>query len=177
MPSFNVYLAATLPMLHFGARPPLSSQQFLERCAELILQEELSILKAASQVAPDFIYQGPCPALSKWCDFNIALNNEIVKIRASRRRLEAQKYLRPHQYPNFDLAHIAAASHRNPLLSEAEKLLDQARWKYLEELSVGHYFDLDFLVVYLEKLLILERWERIRTAKGQELMDKVLTEA
>jgi hypothetical protein len=53
-------------------------------------------------------------------------------------------------------------------------MLDEARWRMLEELCVGHYFDLDFLIIYALKLLILERWQRIRTADGGRLLEEVL---
>lgn len=177
MPSYHIYLATSLPGLSFSAKPPISSQQFLDRCAELIPVEDLEILRAAREVAPDFIYQGNCATIRKWCDFNIALNNEIVKIRASHRHLDAQKYLRPHNYTGFEAAHIVIGAHRNPSLLEGERALDEAGWRYLDELSIGHYFDLDFFIVYLEKLLILERWERINIAPRQELIDSVLTKA
>ncbi len=145
-------------------------------CVGLIPQQDIDILKESCNIGTDFIYAGSSQALKKWRSFNIALNNEIVKIRAGRRRVSPEKYLRNDGYSSLDVAHIAISSYRNPSLIEGESMLDQARWNYLEELSFGHYFDLDFLIIYLQKLLILERWRRINTANKSELLDSVLIE-
>lgn len=65
-------------------------------------------------------------------------------------------------------------AHRNPSILEAERMLDGERWCMLDELSLGHYFDIDFLIVYALKILILERWERIRTADSTGKLQEIL---
>jgi hypothetical protein len=67
---------------------------------------------------------------------------------------------------------MAANLHTSVL--DAEKILDETRWKALEELATGHYFDLDFLITYSSKLLILQRWENIRSADGTILLEQAL---
>jgi len=52
--------------------------------------------------------------------------------------------------------------------------LDEIRWKALDELATGHYFDLEFLVTYTLKLRILERWEKIHSADGTTLLMQAL---
>jgi hypothetical protein len=44
----------------------------------------------------------------------------------------------------------------------------------LEELATGHYFDLVFLITYAYKLMILQRWENIRSADGMILLEQAL---
>jgi len=161
-------------MLNFGMSPPFSAEQFLNMCVGLIPQQDIDILKESCNIGTAGFYDGPSPVLKKWCSFNIALNNEIVKIIAARRHISPEKYLRNDGYSSFDVAHIAISSHRSPSLIEGERAIDQARWDYLEELSFGHYFDLGCLLIYLQKLLILERWRRINTANKPELLDSVL---
>jgi len=41
-------------------------------------------------------------------------------------------------------------------------------------LSTGHYFDLDLLITYAYKLLILQRWENIREADKKILLEQSL---
>ncbi|MFH0827465.1 MAG: DUF2764 family protein, partial [Candidatus Omnitrophota bacterium] len=72
------------------------------------------------------------------------------------------------------ISHLALNAHRSPSLLEGERMLDAERWRFLDELSLGHYFDLDFLIVYLLKLLILERWEKIRTADKEQFLDELI---
>ncbi len=174
MPGYYIYFISSLPMLNFGMNPPFSAEEFLKMCVDLIPQQDIGILKQSCNIGTGFLYAGSSPVLKKWCSFNIALNNEIVKIIAARRHISPEKYLRNDGYSSFDVAHIAIFSHRNPSLIEGEKAIDQARWNYLEELSFGHYFDLGCLLIYLQKLLILERWRRINTANKPELLDSVL---
>jgi hypothetical protein len=62
------------------------------------------------------------------------------------------------------------AAYRSASILEAEKILDQARWNFLDALSFGHYFDFDYLLVYGLKLKILERWEKIQKADKEILL-------
>lgn len=171
MPDFYVYLISSLPMLHFQAKPPLSFAQFIEICKDKISASEIQLIESLGRGRVfDFLH----PALKKWCAFDIALRNELVKIRASRKHIDPLKYLRGDGYTGADIAHIAMSAYRMPSILESEKFLDEERWRRLDELAVGHYFDLDFLIVYALKLLILERWERIGSADKPALLKEVL---
>jgi hypothetical protein len=66
------------------------------------------------------------------------------------------------------------AANINTSVLDAEKILDETRWKVLDELATGHYFDLDLLITYAYKLLILQRWESIRSADGMILLEQAL---
>ena len=146
-------------MLHFGMRPPLSFEKFLRICEELIPEADVEALKAVSLAEYSPL---PASSLSRWRAFDTALRNELAKIRASRKHIDAHRYLREDGYADPYIAHAAMAAHRTPSVIEAEKALDQERWRALDEISLGHYFDIDALIVYAYKLKILERWEQIR---------------
>lgn len=161
MASFYTYLISSLPMLHFGAKPPFSFEKFLEICRDKIPDEEIVLLKITSH--------------KKWHSFDTALRNELVKIRAQRKHIDPLKYIRGDSYTEPSIAHIAMNAYRNTSILEAEKMLEQARWQMLDELAVGHYFDLDVLIIYALKLLILERWERIRSSDKSQLLEGVLS--
>jgi len=174
MPQYYIYLISSLPMLHWGIKPPLSFRQFLKICQEKVTPGDLNILKAASLI-------GECPhgiskidTLKKWYSFDAALRNGLVKIRAQRLHIDPDKYLRQDQFTDPSIAHIAIGAYRNPSLLEAERMLDEARWRKLEELAVGHYFDIDFLIIYAYKLLFLERWEKIGSADRPRMLEKAL---
>jgi hypothetical protein len=59
------------------------------------------------------------------------------------------------------IGHIAINAYRAPSPLEAEKMLDHARWNALDELTAGRYFDMDVLIAYAIKLVMLEKWEEI----------------
>ncbi|MFH1397287.1 MAG: DUF2764 family protein [Candidatus Omnitrophota bacterium] len=170
MANLYPYLISSLPMLSFSAPPPFSFVEFIERCAGLISQDDLEELRSLSIEDPSGSLN---PVIRKWFGFNIALKNELVKVRAARKRVNAEDYLRPGGNIEPGFYHLALAAYRNPYPLEAEAILDIAKWNFLEELSFGHYFDLDLVIIYAYKLLILERWEKVNSADREYLLSSI----
>lgn len=173
MAYFYIYLISSLPALQFGMRPPFSWDKFLEYCQRHIPESDIEILKNIS-ITGDYSLETSQPTLKRWYDFDTQLRNELVKARASHKHLEPTKYLREEKFLDSYIAHLAMAAHRNPSILEAEKMLDQERWRALEGFCFGHYFDLDFLIIYALKLLILERWEKINLADKVKVLEETL---
>jgi len=154
---------------------PFSFSVFLYRCAGLIPERDLEILRAISS-SDENPYTDKQPILKQWHLFDRALRDELVKIRASRKKIDPAGYLRGAGYVEPSVTHIALSAYRNPSPLEAEKILDEERWCFLDGLTIGHYFDLDFLIVYGYKILILERWQKVRLADKALILEKVLTQ-
>jgi hypothetical protein len=174
MADFYPYVIASLPMLHFGMKPPFSFERFLEVCRQFIPEKDFQLLRALPQPEHYFEKGKRHRIILKWIEFDVTLRNELVKIRAGRKHLEPATYLRPAGYSGSSLAPAIIAANINTPVLEAEKTLDETRWKALEELATGHYFDLDLLITYAYKLLILQRWENIRNADGRILLEQAL---
>lgn len=123
----------------------------------------------------DLDYPQPIPCvLVQWQTFDTALRNELVRIRAARKQKDAARYLRHDGYTDASTAHTAVNAYRNTSLLAVERSLDEARWRALDELAAGHYFDFDFLVLYALKLLLLERWQVIRVADSALILEEAL---
>ncbi|TAM42843.1 DUF2764 family protein [bacterium] len=174
MPSYYTYLISSLPMLQFANSPGLTLNDFLNRCAELISREDAALIKEAVSTDAYALKVSASEALLKWKGFDLALRNELVKARALRKKVDPAGFLRLDTYFDMNITHIAQAALRHTSILEAERYLDSERWKALDEISRGHYFDLDFLLVYGLKLAILERWVKIEAADKAELMEKVI---
>lgn len=172
MPRYYTYLISSLPMLHFGMKPPFSYAKFLSKCADMLAQEELQLL---SLLPDDNFSCADRLVIKEWQEFDMMLRNELAKLRAARKKIEPQKYLRLDGYSHPFVYHIAQAAYRLPHILEGEELLDRQRWNFLDELAVGHYFDLDYLIVYAYKLLILERWDKIHSAPKQKLLEEAVS--
>ncbi|MDD5347624.1 MAG: DUF2764 family protein [Candidatus Omnitrophica bacterium] len=173
MASMYPYLIPSLPLLLFGQRPPFDFEQFLARCRDLIPAEDFEMLAMCAQ--DNLLEQESArAALAHWIAFEKGLRNELTRIRASRKKIDPEKFLRSGASTEPSLYHIALNSHRIPSLVESEKSLDRERWQKLDELSLGHYFDLDALVVYALKLCILLRWEGVDKADKQRLLEAAL---
>ena len=86
MSGYYIYLISSLPMLHFGLKPPISFERFIRLCQGLLSEEDIEILKVcAQQNIHD--YKTGQPTLNKWRVFDTALRNELVKIRAGRKKV------------------------------------------------------------------------------------------
>ena len=175
MTNYYIYLISSLPALSFGAKPPLSFDGFLSRCNGLISDRDMDIIRSARAI-DDKCMGAKNGTLRKWIGFNTMVRNELVKIRALRKKIDPTKYLREDGCPDSIYAsHIAINAYRKPSLIDAEKALDLEKWQYLEELSIGHYFDIDIAIIYACKLLILEKWDKIQVADKEKMLEGVLS--
>jgi hypothetical protein len=174
MADFYPYLIASLPMLHFGMKPPFSFERFLEVCCPHIPEKDFQLLRTLPQPEHYFEKGKRLRIIQKWIEFDLALRNELVRVRSTKKHIEPVTYLRPGGYSGSSLAPAVIAASINTSVLDAEKTLDDTRWKVLEELETGHYFDRDFLITYAYKLLILQRWENIHCADGRILLEQAL---
>jgi hypothetical protein len=174
MADFYPYVIASLPLLHFGMKPPFSFERFLEACRQFIPEKDYQLLRTLPQ--PEQYLEGGKrhQIIRKWIEFDVAVRNELVRIRATRKQVEPATYLRPERYGISSLGPVIMAASMNASILDAEKILDETRWKALEEFATGHYFDLEFLITYAYQLLILQRWENIRSADGANLLEQAL---
>lgn len=176
MTNHYIYLVSSLPMLHLGGSPPFSFKRLIEICKPLISEKDLEIVRTAHETE-GYNYKGEIAVLKKWRAFDIAIRNELAKIRASRKKKDAAKFLREEEEINPSISHTAAAIYRNPSIIEREKALDREIWNFLEWISFGHYFDLEILIIYALKLRILEKWDKIKASDAGQLVEETLRKA
>jgi hypothetical protein len=146
-------------------------ERFFYLCDNMLGEEEAALLRRlAAQEGYEF-GQEKSAVLKAWHDFEISLRNELVRIRAARRKVDPAKYIRPGDHQDPMITHIAALASRSLSLLEGEKLQDLERWKLFEEAAAGHIFDFEALAAYCLKLRLLERWNRVEEAKKEELLE------
>ncbi|MGB2705387.1 MAG: hypothetical protein WBC74_00795 [Candidatus Omnitrophota bacterium] len=170
---YYTYLISSLPMLHFGRSKPFSFEKFLDMCAQSVSANDVEIIKSCAGIERS-PYDDSQSALKKWHAFDTALRNALVKIRSARKHKDPDKYLRPDEYQNPHATNLAMNAYKNPSVLESEKILDEARWRALDELTVGHHFDIDFLILYAHKLLILEKWDKVNAADKSRILEETL---
>lgn len=173
---YYTYFISSLPMLHFGKKAPFSFESFLERCRDIVSENDIDILKTLTDVE-NRAYDKEQPTLRRWRNFETSLRNELVKIRAARKHIDPSGYLRQDGSVDGRVAQLAMNAYKNPSMLESEKILDEERWQMLDESSIGHYFDIDFLIIYGLKLLILEKWAGIDIADKKALIENALQRA
>jgi len=160
------YLIASLPMLEFGMKPAFSHEEFLERCRSQLTARDMDIIE-------NEIEAGSC-VLREWNRFDRSLRNELARARAVRMQKDPQQCIKKEISLDPFISPFShwAVSQESPL--DAELYLDRVMWEKLEELEAGHYFDIENLVIYSLKLKILERWHRINSGTGMDILEDLL---
>ena len=164
------YTVATLPTLQRGSDPQISVEYFLETCSYTISEEDYNTLCKASLI-PENVETGS-EAVKKWNIWENTLRNELARLRSQTTGIDAEKYIVETESA-AGLSEIArsAVNAANP--KAGEDILDDARWKFLEEIESGHNFDMTKLIVYYLKLQIAERKTAMNPVQGEEKYKKL----
>ncbi|MCY1719534.1 DUF2764 family protein [Prolixibacteraceae bacterium Z1-6] len=59
---------------------------------------------------------------------------------------------------------------------EKEKTLDRIKWDYLDEFTFFHYFTIEKILSFILKLMISERWMKLDTETGRQLLDRLIND-
>lgn len=165
------YTVSSLPMLMWDSDKFMTESEFLYACESTVAEKDFETLKAALLIP----VQGAAvtnPALKSWYDWENTLRSELVKLRAAKKGTDAEKYIsdNPGEAGVVEIAR-EAFNQNSPL--DGEKILDQARWDYLDMLEAGHMFDIGKLIVYYLKLQLLNRRAVLNKDKGQQEYEKI----
>jgi len=165
------YLVASLPLLSYDSERIPSRDEFLDTCRQHLSARDYRLVASASTadlqpIAPT------CRTLGLWRRWETALRNELVRLRAKKKKAEAEAYLLASP-GNIEAQGIAreAFDQESPL--QAEDVLNRARWGYLDELEVGHYFDVPKILIYALRLEILGRKALFEERKGREMFEEI----
>ncbi len=137
-------------------------------------------------------YAVSCPnsLAAGWFTFNLNVNNILVAMTARKYRLgveecvvgsgEVAEALRTSGARDFGLTgtldYIEDVQRLgdNSRLQEREHQLDEMRWRWLDDNSVFCYFSVERLFVFLQKLVIVERWARLDAESGMERYNEMI---
>ncbi|MBU1148338.1 MAG: DUF2764 domain-containing protein [Candidatus Omnitrophica bacterium] len=154
------YLIASLPLLKFMEPPGIARQDFIAQTEKWLCTEDFMVLNEAD--INNFLHHSKdTPLLSRWKDFEYSTRTELASYRRAKRQDTEYKIRK-------DLSNIIQES-SNPL--EIETKLSRLKWDLLEEQEIGHFFDLDFLIIYYLKLQILERLTNFNKEKGKQNLE------
>ncbi|MDX9746692.1 MAG: DUF2764 family protein [Syntrophales bacterium] len=165
------YTVASLPLLSYDSEKFMSEKEFLVCCESTVTEKDFQLLKRISLVPPSRD-ESTHPVLAKWNSWERGLRNELVKMRAGRKGVDSDKYIAP-GVMETDLQNLARDAFGSATPIEAERVLERARWTYLDNLEAGHYFDLGKLIVYYLKLQLLWRKSNINKEKGRSNFEEI----
>lgn len=150
------YFAAQLPMLSFDNLEEVPTKDFfLEEASKWLSKTDLDVLNSVNIEL--FKTDKKSMILRECCAFEYELRQELTKYRKS------QKEDFEYKSNFFPMSLVKEGS---PL--DAEKKLLLFRWEFLEEKQLGHYSDLDYLIIYYMKLQMLWRLMSFNKEHGLE---------
>lgn len=159
------YTIASLPMLKLGEKPPYNRMDFLAFCREQLSPDDYLVLEQSAKES--LKEKSNNSLLRNYKNWEINLRNELAKLRSLKTKIEAEAYLvQCEEILNLKNSAREAVNQINPL--EAENFLAKLRWNFLEESEIGHFFDLEKILVYFLKLQLLEEVWSLNKIKGEE---------
>jgi len=162
------YFVSSLPSIHFDGRPAFSLEGFLEDCKRLLSSNDyLSMVNILSD-APERTESND-KTIKAALELYRQFNNISAALRAARAGKNPLDYIRGDMIQNSRITEIIQQALKQDNLYEAEKIIDRAKWDFLDEIAQGQHFNFECVVVYGLKLKILERYEVLRSAKGAEV--------
>lgn len=179
------YTVSSLPYLQLDGEITVSVDGFLETCRPWLTPAHMAALEKTRLVPePEDLrdLSGTTDAHRAFYTFEAALRNELVKLRAAKLGWDAlDSLVTTIDDDDFtgdaEIAERAREAFQQESPLEAERQLDRARWSFLDDLAVGHYFDIDSLVIYFLKLLIMDRRIHMSRAEGTDAFQMVYDKA
>ncbi len=130
--------------------------------------------------------------VAAWYGFNLNVNNILVAVAARKYKYsvadavvgdgEVAEALRNSGARDFGLSGTLEYVDDvlrlcdNGKLQERERKLDEMRWNWLDDNSVFEYFSVERLIVFLQKLTILERWGELDADSGMERYKEMIAQ-
>ncbi|MDR0877557.1 MAG: DUF2764 domain-containing protein [Treponema sp.] len=162
---------AQLPNLSYGQSAPMSSAEFKSLARTSVSAEDASFLDLCSlnPFSASVEKQGEAPEfIRSWQDWEKTLRLNLARYRAPKVKRDVSNQWFAAEIPDYpaDAAQAAksAAALESPL--DAEILLDEFRWKAIDNFQGIDYFGVNTVYAYLLKLLLLERRSAFRAEEG-----------
>lgn len=155
------YLIASLSYLTFGNESPIAIDHFMSECKRWVSKSDFKIFEHLDINARHMHDDDP-DIVKKWKEFTNGLKEELADIREIKKTHPEEKL---HSLLN------AIFEEANPLLME--KRYEKIRWDWLERQEFYYFFDINWLIIYLFKLNIIERLTAFNKEKGAQVFDQL----
>ena len=158
----NYYtFVCSLPYLNFEGEPPMSPDEFIERAAPWLAEEEL---KALTDPNPE------TGVAAEWALFERSFRSAVAQVRAAKLGKEFQPDRLKTDVMDGAVRQGIAELYKTGEPLKIERGLDLICFSRLDEMSAGHFFDYTVVFCYHKKLTILWRWKCLDDLKGQEVL-------
>ena len=160
------YTVSSLPYLDFDAEPVITMHEFIDICHSTLTKNDFETIESVSLSELEGM-ESSVPIVDRWISWESSLRNELVKLRGVSLGIESDRYLKDAEI-NTEAPGIARSAFKMESPLAAEEAINKARWDFLNEIDVGHYFDLEKIIVYSLRLKILERKKMFTIENGDK---------
>ena len=171
------YLIACLPYLSFHKPQVISILEFSSRCSSYLKRHDFEVTQSIISGKPNKAAQS-LKVVREWLNWDMELRAVLAGLRAKAKGLaeplDAAKQGAKTSSYNLESHKLAMDifSAASPL--DADDMLEIARWRKLESLEHGEYFNLEWLALYCLKLQIMERRGSFDMQMGMDRVANIL---
>ena len=133
------YFAASLPMLQWDGKLPVTVEEFISECGRLLDAQDFAVMGRLLK-GDGLSVESTNPSVNAWIQFNNSYRNELAVFRAKWANKDPNRYTRGEWASSPQIRDVITQAAKMPHLLEAEKLLDQMVWQFLDDLTGGHYY-------------------------------------
>lgn len=153
----------------------MSVENFLQDSRRLLEEEDWNLMEALLFEGEGGADDVPSsnPVFNDCVRFDRNFRNEAAWFRAESAGKDPLDSIRGERSADPAIVEMIHHAAKMKNLLEAERFLDRAKWKFLDEAAGGHYFDFAFLMVYGLKLKILARHQEFNSPKGRKVFDQL----
>ena len=173
------YLIASLPYLSFHNPQAISVLEFSSRCSSYLKKYDFEVTQSIISGNPNKAAQS-LNVVSEWLKGDMELRAELAVLRAKAKGLTnglAEPLNEAEQGEKTSSSNLAMDIFSAASPMDADEMLESARWRRLESLEHGQYFNLEWLALYCLKLKIMERRESFDMDMGINRVANILKTA
>jgi len=115
-----------------------------------------------------------CRYIHEYFDYDRLLRNAQAVAAAKKVNVEPHEYL-VDEYDPAAFPEIAQIMAKTDILLREEQI-DMLRWQKANEITIFNYLDINFLLAYVTKAAIIDRWMKLDKAKGEAFFKLLVSE-
>lgn len=179
------YLAAGLPELTF--KTDIKGFDYSRICLQMqahITGSDASLLRLLliglePQRQTPYLYaiaaKNPCRYINEYFNYDRLLRNAQAVAAAKRMNVEPHGHIVGDYDPTALPEEIVQATAKTDVLVREEQL-DKLRWQKANDITVFNYLDIEYLLAYVTKAAIIDRWLKLDKAKGEAFFKLLVSE-
>jgi hypothetical protein len=167
------YLIPMLPELESDNKPPLNSSEFLDLCRQFLSVRDFTSLERCRLY--EFDDHNSFTTVKEWCNSECDLRNQMIELKAEKLRKDPNNFFRG-DYLRGKIDDEVRSIYRLQRPDDMAEALFKRRWRLLNRLQSGQFFNMECLSIYYLKLQLLEERFKYSKEAGKKILQTFLDE-